>query len=419
MKIIAKTVTFPLALLALMSSALVPGVHAVSPAPDGGYPGGNTAEGKNALFSLTTGGYNTGVGFFVLRSDTTGSFNTGLGAGALLANSASQNTAIGAGALLSNTTGGANTATGGFALFSNTIGIDNTATGSGALLSNTAGLSNTADGEGALANNITGNNNTAIGAEALLRNDAGSENTAVGTFALHNNTGSAGSGNTAVGYLALDGNAGAGNTALGDRALNNNSTGESNVAIGDSAGFNATTGSSNVYIGAGMEGFPDESNACYIASIFGGTSTDGTSVFVNSSGKLGTATSSRRFKEQIKPMEHASESIFALQPVSFRYKKEIDPAGRPQFGLVAEEVEKVNPDLIVRDKEGRAYSVRYDQVNAMLLNEFLKEHASLEELKKEIAALTATVKEQAAQLQKVNAHLQLRNAAARTVLNNQ
>ena len=146
---------------------------------------------------------------------------------------------------------------------------------------------------------------------------------------------------------------------------------------------------------------------------------------VNSSGQLGVAPSSERFKDQIKPMDKASEAVLALKPVTFHYKKEIDPAGTSQFGLVAEEVEKVNPDLIVRDKEGKPYSVRYEAVNAMLLNEFLKEHRKVEEqqatiaqLKSGIEALTATVKEQASQIQKVSAELQLQKPAPQTVVNN-
>ena len=116
-------------------------------------------------------------------------------------------------------------------------------------------------------------------------------------------------------------------------------------------------------------------------------------------------------------MERASEALFALKPVTFRYKQEIDPNGTPQFGLVAEEVEKVNPDLVVRDKEGKPYSVRYDQVNAMLLNEFLKEHSTVQELRKEIATLTATVKEQASQIQKVSAQLETSKPAPQVVNN--
>jgi septal ring factor EnvC (AmiA/AmiB activator) len=152
---------------------------------------------------------------------------------------------------------------------------------------------------------------------------------------------------------------------------------------------------------------------------------------VVSNGQLGVAPSSARFKDKINPMDNASEALLALKPVTFRYKKEIDPAGTRQLGLVAEDVERVNPDLVVRDKEGKPYSVRYDQVNAMLLNEFLKEHRKVEqqdrklqeqeatttELKKEIASLTATVKEQAAQIQKVSAQVEASSRVARMVLN--
>jgi hypothetical protein len=138
----------------------------------------------------------------------------------------------------------------------------------------------------------------------------------------------------------------------------------------------------------------------------------GTAVFVNADHQLGTATSSRRFKEQIKPMEQASEALFSLKPVIFRYKKEIDPAGTTQFGLVAEDVEKINPDLIVRDKKDKPDSVRYDQVNAMLLNEFLKEHRKVEKLEETVASLAATVKQQSEQIQKVSAQLAATNGAA-------
>ena len=172
------------------------------------------------------------------------------------------------------------------------------------------------------------------------------------------------------------------------KRLFNNTTGNLNTAIGFAAGLNQTTGSRNVYIGANIIGIAGESNACHIASIFGQTTASGIPVFITH-GKLGTTTSSKRFKEDIKPMDKASEVFFALKPVTFRYKKEIDPEGTPQFGLVAEEVEKVNPDLVVPDEEGKPYSVRYEQVNAMLLNEFLKEHRKMEEQEATIAQLKA------------------------------
>jgi hypothetical protein len=347
-----KTTTPPfLIALALVIACLafLPGAQAVVPAPDGGYPGGNTAEGQAALLSLTTGGFNTAIGFSSLRNDTIGQLNTALGAGTLLANTADSNTATGAGALLSNTTGTFNTANGTFALFYNT-----------------AGDGNTASGRGALANNTTNGGSTAIGFQAL--------------------------------------------------AL---STGGHNTAIGESAGFNQTSGSGNVYIGALMQGVAGENNTCYIRGIFGATSANGIPVLINSNNKLGTTTSSKRFKEDIKAMNKASEALFSLRPVTFRYKKEIDPAGTGQLGLVAEEVERVNPDLVVRDKEGKPYSVRYEQVNAMLLNEFLKAHRRIEEQDKRIDQLTAQLKEQALLIQKVNDKVELNRSAPQTVANDQ
>jgi len=198
------------------------------------------------------------------------------------------------------------------------------------------------------------------------------------------------------------------------------------VALGSMAGSQQTTGSQNIYIGANIGGVAGESDACYIASIFGQTSASGTPVLINSNNKLGTMTSSKRFKEEIKPMDKASKALFALRPVTFRYKKEIDPAGTAQLGLVAEDVEKVNPDLVVRDKEGKAYSVRYDQVNAMLLNEFLKEHKVFVEQQRKLEQQGATIAHQQKQiealtagLQKVSAQLELNNPVPRTVLNDQ
>jgi hypothetical protein len=371
-------------LIFLCLAAIGPGAQAVLPPPDGGYPGGNTAEGQAALLSLTTGGFNTAVGFFSLRSDTTGSFNTAVGAGTLLANTSDQNTATGAGALLSNSNGIANTANGAFALFSNTSGQGNTATGVDALFTNTTANFNTANGNSALSSNATG----------------------------------------------------AGNTAIGSNALHFNTTGSGNIALGNNAGANVTTASNVLCIGS-LGANVD--NSCFIARIFGSTSSGGIAVIVNSDGKLGTTTSSRRFKEEIKPMERASEALLSLKPVTFRYKKEIDPAGTSQFGLVAEEVEKVNPDLVVRDKDGKPYSVRYDQVDAMLLNEFLKEHRKVEEqngqlesqahkiqeqettiseLKKEVESVVAHSKEQDAQIQRVSDQVRMNKSEARVVVSN-
>jgi hypothetical protein len=341
----------------------------------------NTAVGDQALFS-NMGESNTATGFRALFGNTMGL----------------RNTADGALALLSNTTGSFNTANGAFALFANTTGADNTANGNGALTSNTTGFSNTANGSVALVGNITGQQNTANGTSALFNNTTGSFNTAIGSGALLSNT------------------TGNGNTAAGQNGLASNTTGSFCTALGEDAGFNVSTANNVICIGFGVGG-ANVSNSCYIGSIFGQTSSGGVAVFIDSAGKLGTLTSSRQFKEGIKPMEQASEVLFALKPVTFRYKKEIDPHSISQFGLVAEDVEKVNPDLVVRDKEGKPYSVRYDQVNAMLLNEFLKEHSTVEELKKEIATLTAAVKEQASLIQKLSAQLEVGKPAPQVVNN--
>ena len=591
----------------VVCAGLVQYGQAVTPPPDGGYPGGNTAEGQSALQNLTSGTYNSAIGFLSLLSTTSGQLNTALGAGALLANSGNQNTANGAGALLNNSTGSSNIATGAFALFNNTAGSgniavgyqagfsltsgnnnidignigstaesntirigdpathvatflagitamspvapnqavlvdtttgqlgsadvstfgvvitgpDNTAVGDQALASNT-GESNTAAGFQALSSNTDGNENTATGARALFANINGGNNTALGSFALSSNVGGdptvpKGSFNNAVGANALGFNAdgsfnnalgesalvsnihASSNTAIGDLALGNNDVsglgqandntavgaealsqntdgnsnnaigfyalganvgdtngggaynnvigveamatnlnGSGNVAIGDSAGL-GVEGSFNIYIGFAAGPSADGSVisedetirigdsfkfACFIGGI-AGVPVTGDPVVVAANGKLGILSSSARFKDDIKSMDKASEAILDLKPVTFRYKKEIDSKGSPQFGLVAEEVEKVNPDLVARDKGGKPYSVRYDAVNAMLLNEFLKEHkalirqqrtvdqqqATITRLEKQIEAFTAG-------LHKVSEQLELNRAASRTVVNN-
>jgi hypothetical protein len=216
------------------------------------------------------------------------------------------------------------------------------------------------------------------------------------------------------------------NTAIGFQALQYNTTGGGNIAVGYLAGSQRTTGSYNIDIGhrgvAGESatiriGKQGTQTTTVIAGINGATVAGDIAVLIDSSGHLGTSTSSARYKDEIKPMDKASEAILSLQPVSFRYKKELDPKAIPQFGLVAEEVEKVDPDLVARDEEGKPYSVRYEAVNAMLLNEFLKEHRTVDELKKEIAALTATVKEQASQIQKVSTQFEASKPAPQVVKN--
>ena len=370
---------------------LLPKMQAVSPAPDGCYPGFTTAEGCNALQHLATGAGNTAIGWYSLSSDTIHSYNTGVGAGTLVLNNADSNTAVGAAALLLNTTGTENVAVGTDALVYNDTGSANTATGPFALFSNTIGNYNTAVGNSALASHTMGDRNTAIGTYALQFDTTGERNTAVGVLALYQNT------------------SGTFNIAIGGQALSSNTEGGGNIALGFGAGDSVTTANNVICIGASGE---NVSTSCYIGQIFGATSSAGTAVFINSAGKLGTMTSSRRFKDDIKPMDQASEAILALKPVTFRYKQQIDPKGVPQFGLVAEEVEKVDPDLVVRDEKGNPYSVRYDQVNAMLLNEFLKEHREVQELKKQVAALTAG-------LQKVSAQLELSKSGPQTVVNSQ
>ena len=377
---------FLLIAVALACFALSPAARAVlpPPAPDGGYPNGNTAEGKDALFSLTTG---------------------------------SDNTAIGDSALILNTTGADNTANGASALFSNTTGISNTATGFEALDFNTTGNNNTATGDSALFSN-TGNNNTANGFEALFKNTTGFQNTATGYGALSNNT--IGNDNIADGVGALGINtSGSNNTASGFDALAINTTGSSNIALGYFAGVNLTTGSNNIDIGnAGVAGESAKIRIgkkgthknTFIAGISGVTVAGGVGVIIDTNGHLGTVVSSERFKDKIKPMDKASEAILALKPVTFRYKQELDPEGIPQFGLVAEQVEKVNPDLVARDEQGKPYTVRYEAVNAMLLNEFLKEHRTVQELETTVAQqqkdFHATIAQQQKDFQATAAHQQ-------------
>ncbi len=294
-----------------------------------------------------------------------------------------------------------NTAEGQAALFSLTTGVANTVVGWLSLNTLDSGKFNTAIGAGTLIGN-TANQNTATGAGALFNTFIGGNNTANGAFALFNNL------------------QGGDNTAIGIGALSNNTTGSNNVALGSGAGASATTGSNNVYVGAGMQGVAGESDACYVKSIFGQTSATGIPVLINSNNKLGTTMSSKRFKKEIRPMDKASDSLLALKPVTFRYKEEIDPTGTTQFGLVAEQVEKVHPDLVVRDAERKPYSVRYDQVNAMLLNECLKAHSKMEEqeatidhLKQELQATAAhqqkQIKALTAGLQKLSAELEQRS----------
>jgi hypothetical protein len=369
-------------------------------------PHGNTADGSGVLTSLsTTATNNTAIGFQALHFNLSGI----------------DNTANGYLALWNNASGNLNTAIGFQALKNNTSSI-NTAVGANALLGNTTGNYNTAIGYSALDSNQSGANNTALGNSSLLHNTSGSTNTAVGVGALYSNT---------AGQL---------NTAIGNGALYYN-RGNRNIAVGAGAGGSLTTGSDNIDIGT--PGLAGESQTIrigtiqtkvYIEGIGPHDASNGLPVYIDLLGQLGTGPvcpaqcqpSSERFKENIKPMDKASEAILALKPVTFRYKKEFKPKGIPQFGLVAEEVQKVNPDLVVRDPQGKPYGVRYDAVNAMLLNEFLKEHRTVQEQKATIAELKDNFAHQQKQiealtagLQKVKTQVEMSKSAPQTVLNNQ
>ncbi len=385
--------------LLIICFALLPKVQAVGPDTDGAIAGANNGEGIGVLVSRTTGIWNTGTGFEALNNLTSGN----------------QNTATGLRALASDINGGFNTATGVSSLISNTAGFFNTATGAYSLANNVDGDRNTADGYAALFNNTEADGNTAIGRAALFHNTTGDANVAIGEAAAFPNT----TGNF--------------NTAIGQGALFGNTSGNNNIAIGFIAGGNFTTASNAIAIGSGGLNI---SNSCFIGNIYSNVQPavgiDPDFVTVTSSGRLGRANvSSRRYKHDIKPMDKASEALFALKPVSFRYNKEYDATQTLAFGLIAEEVAKVYPDLVGRNAEGQPESVRYDQVNAMLLNEFLKEHrkveaqeATIAELKSTVAqqqkgmdVLTAQLKEHAAQIQKVSAQLETSKPAPKVVVN--
>jgi hypothetical protein len=353
MKTILSTLHVIVTVLCLAS---LPRAQAVVPPPDGGYPGRNTAEGQKALFSLTTGTDNTALGYVSLQALTTGNLNTGIGAWTLALNNGDNNTAVGAAAMLLNT---------------------------------------------------SGHDNVAIGTAALALNIEGNENTALGAFALYNNT--LGAGNTAIGFEALrSATTDNANTAIGDHALRNLTSGSANVALGVDAGATLTNGAGNIYIGPGI-GAASEDNHTYIRNIkdtiVSGGGTDFVSVNLTT-GLLGHVSSSRRYKEEIKAMDKASETLYRLNPVTYRFKKEIDPTQTVEYGLVAEEVAEVDPNLAIRDGKGQIQSVRYTAINAMLLNEFLKEHRKVEEQEAIIAELRADAGTQKAMISDLKKRLE-------------
>ena len=421
--------------------------------PSGEDRGNNNsaAENVDALNIKTTGQYITAHGWHALSANTTGTNNTADGSYALFSNTTGgSNNAVGAYSLQNNTTGGYNDAFGDSALWRNTTGTWNVAVGTAALADNTTGWSNIAVGGDSLSANTTGLENTAMGAAALESNTTGNGNVAVGAAALASRTGASWQlqgANTAVGYSALSytgaewgsGSGGDGNTAMGDRAMEFNVDGSfncafgllalsadngetdsmENAAIGDRAGYGLRTGIGNVYIGEHeMARDPSENYHTYIHNInttsVSGGSADTVTIDLNT-GLLGHLTSSRRHKEDIKGMDNASDTLYRLKPVTYRYKKEIDRNQVLDYGLIAEDVAEIDPNLALRNGKGEIESVRYNAINVMLLNEFLKEHKAFVEeqtkvtkLEAGVAGLLATVKEQAAQIEKVSAQVQMR-----------
>jgi hypothetical protein len=323
------------------------------------------AQGYNSLF-LGTGAGNPGV--------STGNRNTALGEFALSSNtSGSDNSAVGAEACTANTSGSSNTALGSFALGSNTTGSVNTAVGSGAMPSNTTGNANCVLGVNSLNTNSSGSSNTALGFQVLFSNVSGDNNTGVGSNALGIATGS-------------------GNIALGRLAGSNIASGSNNIDIGNSAPGNE---SNTIRIGSSQ-------TAAYLAGVNGATASSGVQVFIDSAGKLGTVTSSRRFKEDVEDMGEASDGLMRLRPVTFHYKAGYDDGSRLlQYGLIAEEVADVAPDLVQLDKAGQPFTVRYHELNAMLLNELQKQHAKVEEQAAQLVDQEARIRRMEALLARV------------------
>ncbi len=334
---------------------------------------------------------------------------------------ASADTAIGAFALSNNTTGAENTAVGSFALNGTTTASYNSAVGYEALGANTTGAGNTAVGAQALQGNQTASDNTAVGIYALNLNTTGHENTATGGDSLASNQ--TGTRNSALGWAALYGNAsGSFNTAVGNYALVSIGSGSTNLGLGNNAGLNYTGAESNNVVIA-SSGATGESGVtrigtngtqikAFIAGIYGSTSSSGTQVLVNSSGQLGTTTSSLRFKDEVADMGAASRDLMRLRPVTFRYKPSYDDGQRIlQYGLVAEEVAAVNPGLVQLGDDGQPLAIRYHFVYAMLLNEVQQQHSTIAGQAAEIASQRAklasqqtAIEELASRLAKLEGH---------------
>jgi endosialidase-like protein len=401
---------------ALSCLALLPIVQA-APVPETPDPGSTcafcTADGINALLNASAGGgtANSAFGWFALFANTDASFNTAVGTGALLSNNGSPNTAVGAAALLFNTTGTDMTAVGVAALEKNQIASDNNAVGSFALFNNDSSGSgsanfNNAFGRNALTNNVDGDENDSFGDDSMEENTTGSQNTAMGDDALDGNT------------------TGNGNVAVGKEAGNSIVDGNDNVVLGHNAGIGIVHASRNVAIGSEETGpFADFDDTCFIGSIFGEIVSDPgsqTAVFVDQFNVVGIFNSSQKYKHDIQPMDKASEVLYQLKPVTFKFNS--DWKGTTQYGLIAEDVAKVDP-LLVSRKAGDIVTVHYEQINNMLLNEFLKEHKKVQDLETTVAqqqkgmeVLTAQLKEQAAQIQKVSAQLEVSKPAPQVVV---
>jgi len=351
---------------------------------------GNTAVGTGALSGNPGGEGNTAIGAYAMQDNTTGSGNTANGDGALNLNTIGDgNTASGQAALFKNTAGNFNTATGGYALENNTTGSQSTASGYYALENNTTGSNNTASGYYALYWNTIGDGNTASGEGALQSNTTGSNNTANGAGALYSNT---------TGFA---------NTASGVDVLLSNTTGSFNIAIGNSAANNVSGGNSNnIHIGsAGVAGdgagynsgvirigTPGIQTSFFVAGVSGVATGLGSPipVVIDANGQLGTMSSSERFKEDIKDMGDASSGLLRLRPVTFRYKQPYQDGSKPiDYGLIAEEVAQVYPDLAVKGADGQVQTVQYQKLTPMLLNEVQKQAEQIRSLEDRLAALEA------------------------------
>jgi hypothetical protein len=374
----------------------------------------NTAIGGAALLDSTTANGNTAVGMMALHSNTTGSLNTAVGASSLLTNSTGYNNiAVGYQALYWNKTGANNSAVGFQALYANQAGTNNNASGLYALYHNTNGSQNNAVGVEALDNNDA-NDNNAMGFTALYENTTGFRNNAVGSQAMYNNT--VGYANNAQGYETLYQNtSGNFNNAVGYLALFNNTTGSYNVAIGQYAGYYQTSGSNDIYIanqglpaesGVIRIGAPSTQSKAFLAGISGTTIT-GAAVYVTSSGQLGVLASSERYKTAIQPISVTSDKLQQLRPVSFHLKSE--PTGAVQYGLIAEEVDKVYPELVIRDETGKIQGVRYDELAPMLLNEMQQQRAQMTQRIDSQATRIASLEQQLAGIQAALVKLQPRD----------